>query len=284
MTKISAVDPFQISGPALLSFSGGLTSAYMLWRTLEAHGGSLPDDVHVTFANTGKEREETLRFVHDCATHWGVKVHWLEWEPGEEGRPSSYREVGFNSASRNGEPFAALIEKKGYLPNTVTRFCTMELKIRVMRDFMLALGYTRWVNIVGLRADEQGRVIKARARNASAKERWTTVMPLNAAGISQRDVLAFWSGQPFTLGLRGFEGNCDACFPKGRGKLWEIERNRPGTLAWWIDQEEKRAATFSSRFAYSDIQRRSREQPDLYDGAFNADPEMDAECGLWCGD
>ena len=54
-------DPFFITGPALISFSGGRTSAYMLWRILQAHGGALPDDVYVTFANTGKEREETLR-------------------------------------------------------------------------------------------------------------------------------------------------------------------------------------------------------------------------------
>lgn len=50
-------EPFFVTGPALISFSGGRTSAYMLWRILEAHDGTLPDDVHVTFANTGKERE-----------------------------------------------------------------------------------------------------------------------------------------------------------------------------------------------------------------------------------
>lgn len=276
--------PYLISGPALLSFSGGRTSGYMLRQVLDAHGGKLPDDVYVTFSNTGKEREETLRFVHDCATHWGVYVHWLEWVAGPAGEPSTYQEVGFNSAARAGEPFAALIERKGYLPNTVTRFCTMELKIRVMRDFMRARGYDRWVNIVGLRADEQGRVAKAEKRNASGKERWTTLMPLAAGGVSERDVLAFWQDQPFDLGLRGFEGNCDACFLKGRGKLWEIERNRPGTLQWWIDQEAKRTSPFSSRVTYDEIRRRSQQQPDLYDKFFDADPEMDAECGLWCGD
>jgi hypothetical protein len=49
-----------------VSFSGGRTSAYMLWRALQAYGGKLPDDHVVAFANTGKEREETLRFVHEC--------------------------------------------------------------------------------------------------------------------------------------------------------------------------------------------------------------------------
>ena len=60
-------DPYLIQGPALISFSGGRTSAYMLKQIIDAHRGKLPDDVHVAFANTGKEREETLRFVNECA-------------------------------------------------------------------------------------------------------------------------------------------------------------------------------------------------------------------------
>lgn len=67
----STLDPFRIIGPACISFSGGRTSAYMLRRILNAHGGELPADVHAVFANTGKERLETLDFVHECAAHWG---------------------------------------------------------------------------------------------------------------------------------------------------------------------------------------------------------------------
>lgn len=277
-------DPFKIEGPSLLSFSGGLTSGYMLKRVLDAHSGRLPDDMHVAFSNTGKEREETLRFVHNCSTHFGVHVHWLEWIKPDDPKAPHYQEVGYNSAARAGEPFEGLIEKKEYLPNTVTRFCTIELKIRVMRDFMRSLGYERWVNIVGLRHDEPGRVAKAKSRNFSGKERFTTVMPLDAAKISVRDVHEFWSRQSFTLQLQGFEGNCAACFLKGRGKLFEIERNRPGTLAWWVEQEAKRTATFSSRFAYADLVAGQKKQPDLFGGFFDDDPPMDAECGLWCGE
>lgn len=61
-------NPYRITGPALISFSGGRTSAFMVWNILQAHGGTLPDDVVVAFANTGKEREETLRFVHECGS------------------------------------------------------------------------------------------------------------------------------------------------------------------------------------------------------------------------
>ena len=54
------VNPYLISEPTCISFSGGRTSAYMLHRVLEANEG-LPDDAIVTFANTGKEEEATLR-------------------------------------------------------------------------------------------------------------------------------------------------------------------------------------------------------------------------------
>ena len=107
-----AVSPYLIEGPALISFSGGATSAYMLHETLAEYGGTLPDDVHVCFANTGKEREETLRFVHECSTRWNVRVRWLEWRTRTGDVEGRFEEVGFNSASRNGEPFAGLIAAK----------------------------------------------------------------------------------------------------------------------------------------------------------------------------
>ena len=71
-------NPYYIDEPARISFSGGRTSAYMLWKVLEAHGGVLPDHVVVTFANTGKELPETLDFVHACSVNWGVPIVWLE--------------------------------------------------------------------------------------------------------------------------------------------------------------------------------------------------------------
>ena len=43
----------------------------MFRRILDAYDGRLPSDVIPVFANTGKEREETLRFVYECARSWG---------------------------------------------------------------------------------------------------------------------------------------------------------------------------------------------------------------------
>lgn len=202
----SRLDPFRLDGPALVSFSGGRTSAYMLRRILDACGGRLPAGVHAVFANTGRERAETLAFVRDCAERWGVHIVWIERE-GAEG----FREVDYERASRNGEPFAELIAERRYLPNAVARFCTSELKVLPLAAWMRAQGHDTWLNVVGLRRDEARRVAKIRARNATGEQAWESVCPLYDARVVKGDVAAFWRAQPFDLALQAHEGNCDAC-------------------------------------------------------------------------
>ncbi len=46
-------NPFRIHTPARIAFSGGRTSARMLYEIVQAFGGSLPNNILVTMANTG---------------------------------------------------------------------------------------------------------------------------------------------------------------------------------------------------------------------------------------
>jgi 3'-phosphoadenosine 5'-phosphosulfate sulfotransferase (PAPS reductase)/FAD synthetase len=274
--------PYLATGPTLVSFSGGRTSAYMLHETIAAHGGTLPEHVIVAFANTGKEREETLRFVHECGSRWGVTVRWVEWRDGE----AKFEEVGFNSASRNGEPFAALIAKRNYLPNVVTRFCSVELKIRTLAHLMKSLGHRHWQSMVGLRYDEGLRVLKALDRNARGEDPWEVSMPLSKARVTKRDVMAFWARQPFDLQLQPHEGNCDLCFLKGRNKLMRLMRDNPGMADWWIERERSvkantpGGARFVAEHSYADLEGLVAASPEL--PLFEDDEEHDVECGLVC--
>jgi 3'-phosphoadenosine 5'-phosphosulfate sulfotransferase (PAPS reductase)/FAD synthetase len=320
MTPLEPTSAFRVEGPALISFSGGRTSAYMLWRILEAFGGHLPPDIVPVFENTGKEREETLRFVHECATRWEVPVRWLEWRPRPqevENRPtfrawfdakperwellseSGFAEVGFNSASRHGEPFEALIASRQFAPNPVMRFCSVVLKVRAACYFaQQTLGWDHWTNLVGLRHDEGHRIFKMLARNDSNKEPWKAKAPLGNAKITKRDVLAFWWGegrnfdtrqppQGFDLGLRDYEGNCDLCFLKSREKKVTIIREHPEFADWWIQAEQlaKQHSTgaggqFRSEYSYAEIAEDARRQ-----GVFDfgsVDDDHDVECGLIC--
>ena len=248
------MNPYKIEGPALISFSGGRTSAFMLKQIIDAHGGTLPDDIYVTFANTGKEMPETLDFVQACSEHWGVKVHWLELEMGDERPIYRTKEVTYETASRDGKPFEALIGRRSYLPNPVARFCTAELKIRRMKDFMWKMkGYKHWDNVLGLRYDEPKRV--SSSRNASDRERWGNLMPMYDAKHTVKDVLEFWQKANFDLTLPSIDGqtlagNCDLCFLKGRKTLTKLIKERPDLTTWWIAQEnrigEGTGATFRS--------------------------------------
>lgn len=302
--KPNPSSPYYIAPPALISFSGGRTSGFMLFQILWAHGGVLPVGVHVTFANTGKEREETLRFVHECAIRWGVHVHWLEWLTGAGAEASArFEEVGYNSASRNGEPFKRLIARKKYLPNAVTRFCTAELKIETMKQFMLASGYKSWFNVVGLRADEMRRIAKQQKRNEEGKEHWLSQWPMLKAKTYKADVWRFWLGgnvnpkaltEPlplgFDLGLWPYEGNCDYCFLKGLQVLSYQERERPGSIDDWIAIEALATKLgtkktigaghqFVTEYSYETIKRDVERQPLLIDIDQMA-LEADAECGV----
>ena len=248
------MNPYKIEGPALISFSGGRTSAFMLKQIIDAHGGTLPDDIYVTFANTGKEMPETLDFVQACSEHWNVKVHWLELVTANDRPFYRTKEVTYKTASRDGEPFAALIGRRSYLPNPVARFCTAELKIRRMKDFMWKMkGYKHWDNVLGLRYDEPRRV--SSSRNASERERWGNLMPMYDAKHTVKDVLEFWQKANFDLTLPSIDGqtlagNCDLCFLKGRKTLTKLIKERPDLTTWWIAQEnrigEGTGATFRS--------------------------------------
>ncbi|MDR6887856.1 MULTISPECIES: Nin-like protein [Variovorax] len=254
-------DPFKLTGPTCLSFSGGSTSGYMLWRTLQAN---TPEDIGrwliVCFANTGREAEQTLVFVRECAQRWAIAIVWLEWRDSEEG----FARVDFDTASRDGEPFEALIRKRNYLPNPVTRFCTSELKIRTMHRYLRTLGWhdmeDGWDQFIGIRADEPVRVSKIRARGRSTESsKETMCMPLAEEGVSYQKVDAFWAQQPFKLELvryngRTLEGNCDYCFLKPPAQRLSLARAEPAPrprLTWWARIERDAVKTIAPRMVES---------------------------------
>jgi hypothetical protein len=264
-------DPFLCDGPTVVSFSGGRTSGLMLRRVLDAHGGVLPPDVHVVFTNTGKERPETLRFVAECATRWDVPIHWIERD---RSRPKGqrWREVTAATACTDGALFAALIEEHCFLPNVIMRFCTTELKVFPMRDYMRAQTSERWTNVIGLRRDEPKRVMGIRSRSNS----WDTDCPLYDAGVTVEDVAAFWRAQPFDLGLQPWEGNCDGCFLKAFSILERIERDRPGTLDWWVEQERRRNAKFARERTYLHVL--ARATAPAFPGILDDHPALPCAC------
>jgi 3'-phosphoadenosine 5'-phosphosulfate sulfotransferase (PAPS reductase)/FAD synthetase len=284
-------DPFKIESRTAISFSGGRTSAYMLWRVLQSHGGTLPEDAVVCFANTGKEMEETLQFVRDVELHWGVPIVWVEYRNDEAG----YAVVDFDTASRNGEPFKAIVQKRNYLPNPVTRFCTVELKIRAMHKHLKTLGWKDkdsdgWDQMVGIRADEPRRVAKIRARPSPETVKETMILPLADAGVTKKDVGDFWKAQPFDLGLynnngQTMHGNCDLCFLKGANQIFTLIKEKPERAIWWagieamsLSSKPSGAVFRSDRPSYRQMYDYAVSQTDLFSEV------EDEAIACFCGD
>ncbi|KZK92540.1 MULTISPECIES: phosphoadenosine phosphosulfate reductase family protein [unclassified Pseudovibrio] len=250
------MDAFKLpEGNVQIALSGGRTSAYMLYQILKANG-DLPERVKVLFQNTGREMPQTLDFVKEIGERWSVDIIWLEYQSAEP----LFRAVDYASASREGEPFEALIATRAYLPNQRARYCTAELKERTATRYLKALGWQKWSSAVGIRADEPHRIGKTR------KERWTQWTPLATANVSRKDVAAFWKGRNFDLQLPNvggncWLGNCDGCFLKSEANIAALTRDYPERANWWERMEaskhghttSKQAAQFSERYSRADL-------------------------------
>ena len=261
----------------IIHFSGGRTSAYLLAHTIEAYGGSLPQHVRVAYCNTGKEREETLTFIQRCSQEWNVNVTWLEYDfrPDAKGGLHDpkhvHRVVSFEQASRNGEPFEAMIRASSILPNVALRKCTSELKVRTSERWVRrSLGWKKHLDVLGIRYDEPRRWRKA------LMEECKTEYPLVHARVTKRMVDEFWQRSSFDLGIPSRLGNCDLCFLKGKRNLIRTIKQEPERAQWWIVQESGILKTHGRRLRNSQMAQFSQRHTygDLLQEALTADPQL----------
>lgn len=226
----------------LVSFSGGRTSGYMCYLLLAkynarwhkeelCHVGFDEDgtEVHLifVFANTGKERVETLLFCDQCDRHFGLHLIWVEAVVNGKDEGTTHKIVNFQTASRRGEPFEAVIAKYG-LPNQAFPHCTRETKLQPIKSYIL----TRWkdgdyITAIGIRYDEPRRI----------KMRHGKTYPLWDAEVTVKAVRKFWHEQPFDLQLKDYEGNCDFCWKKSYRKLLTLLQDDGSVIDWWHDMQ-----------------------------------------------
>lgn len=221
-------------------FSGGRTSAFLA-KYMKEH--PYYKNCIFVFMNTGKEREETLQFADKCDKEFGLNVVYLEaLVNNEKGKGTTYKIVDFETASRNGEPFEAML-KKYPLPNNMASNCTRELKQRPI-DAYLRDNYKNFdiIKVVGIRADEAHR----KSVNAEIEK---VIYPLcDEVKIDSRFIRNWWEKQSFDLGLKDYQGNCDLCFKKSLKKRLTIIKENPETAKWWLEMEQKYSSEEIPRF------------------------------------
>lgn len=218
-----------------ISFSGGLTSAYMT-KWLIDNKRKQYEKIVVLFSNTGQEDERTLEFVNRCDKEWNFNVVWLEAVVQHEVRVGTkYKVTDFKNAARNGEPFEEVIIKYG-IPNHAYPHCTRELKLAPMNVYIK--DFLKWEKgtfetAIGIRADEMDRV------NSRMNE-LNLIYPLcEDHKMSKRMINDWWQKQGFTLGLFEHEGNCMWCHKKTKRKLLTLAKNRSDVFEFPMRMEAK---------------------------------------------
>ena len=236
----------------VISFSGGATSAYMTDRLLQMEKDGLVIVEHIIFCNTGKEHEGTLQFVENCSEHWGREIVWLEYAGVDY--PTYYKIVSYSTASRKGEPFKMLIQKHNSLPNMAIRFCTVELKIWCVDNFLKDRDQFDLRQVIGIRADEPERYYRTSQNELK-------YMPLFKWGVTKPMVNEFWANMPFKLEIPARLGNCDFCFLKGINKRRNIARENPEIPLWWAEMEDMIAKGQSIKKISRNVRKFMRENP-----------------------
>jgi len=204
-----------------ISFSGGRSSALMLYLCLQKYGDT--HDILILFANTGCEHEETLRFVDAVDRNLaGGRVVWIETVIGGPGIGPRAKVVDYKTAARNGEPFEDAIKKHGVFCKTHPN-CTSRLKVEPMNAYIRSQGWAAgtYQTAVGIRADEMDRKSKHANRDG-------IIYPLIDAGITKLEVKRFMAQFDWDLKLPGEHyGNCVWCWKKSLRKLATVAKHSP---------------------------------------------------------
>lgn len=221
----------------LVSVSGGRTSGLMAKLLWDRYRNEY--EMIFVFANTSREKEETLIFVDNLTKYFGIPVVWVEAVVHKGRKGTTHKIVTFETAKRNGEVFEQIIDKYG-IYNVVYLHCTREAKTQPIWSYAKSIGWKdhkKYTTAIGYRADELGRI---NLEKAHIEKQY---YPLYEWGIKKPDVLAFWNRQLFDLNLMEHQGNCKMCYKKTDRKI--ITQILEDPKDNWIDKMELKYSMFT---------------------------------------
>lgn len=210
----------------LVSFSGGETSAYMLWCLLnDKEVTSCWHEIVIVFANTGEEHPSTLKFVDYVDRNIAnCRVVWVESVVRHNQRKScGHRIVDYSTAIRGPDLFIDMALKYG-VPNKSYPHCTRSLKLDPITSYVrdeLKWPSGGYSTAIGIRKDEADRISSKASENG-------IIYPLvNMFPATKKDVNAFWKKQPCRLEITGYQGNCVWCWKKTLRKHYTLITEDP---------------------------------------------------------
>ena len=206
---------------AVVSFSGGRTSAYLVWLTK-----SLGIEAKYVFMDTGAEHPKTYDFVRNVARCFGVEVTCLRVDVNPElGKGNGYSVISIDEIQQDLAPWKAMMQKYG-VPYYGGAFCTDRMKLVPFKKYCDdTFGKGNYETWLGIRADEPNRLAQKDGIRYLAE----------ISDFEKQDVLDWWSKQDFDLNLDEWLGNCVFCMKKSDLKLAAAQRDEPGMYLEFLD-------------------------------------------------
>lgn len=228
---------------SVVSFSGGRTSAYMVYLIEQMRESGWWDrevggDVEYIFMDTGAEHPKTYEFIRQVVSEFGINLTCLQGDFDQQvGEGHSYKVVSINDIKHDpvSGPFGQMMKKYG-VPTISSAWCTSRMKEETYDKYCNdKYGKDNYVTWLGIRADEPKRL------KIGKKDGLRYLAEIS--DFSKQDVLHFWQQQDFDLGIDEHLGNCVFCFKKTHEKVALAARDEPKLFAQWqsaIDEASDR--------------------------------------------
>lgn len=189
--------------------------------------------------------------------------------------------------------FEGVIQKHGnYLPNIMSRFCTVDMKIKPIAQWCYENTNLPVEMRIGFRANEISRVnrmierqvngienFKFKVGEKNGRNKWKELpyrkveFPLIKDAIFKDTIENYWKDKPVRF---AYENNCVGCFHRSELMLKHMSNKAEKQFNWFIEMEKKNGCTFKSGITYERI-KNYKTQLELFDNDFN-----DCDSG-YCG-
>ena len=189
--------------------------------------------------------------------------------------------------------FENVIQKHGnYLPNIMSRFCTVDMKIKPIAQWCYENTELPVKMRIGFRANELSRAnrmierqvngienFKFKVGEKNGRNKWKDLpyrqveFPLIKDAIFKDTIENYWKNKPVRF---AYQNNCVGCFHRSELMLKHMSNKAEKQFNWFIEMERKNGCTFKSGITYERI-KSYKTQLELFDEDFT-----DCDSG-YCG-
>lgn len=195
-----------------------------------------------------------------------------------------------------GETFESVIDShSGYLPNQMARFCTSDMKIKPIFDYLNSLGILPVEMRIGFRPNEISRADRVLERAGkggiemmrtpigkmkNGNNKWgevayrKTTFPLITDNITKDVIYNYWNDKPVRFAYRN---NCVGCVNRQPLMISHMATKEQRKVEWFAEQERRTGNRFLKGVTFDEILK-FHQQGTL----FNDDDFNDCDSGF-CG-